>query len=303
MIVKVKEPVRNERGDEFARMKPGQILYTYLHLAPDPELTHELLDRDVIGVAYETITSADGSLPLLIPMSEVAGRMSVQAGAHCLEKHAGGRGVLLGGVPGVEPGVVVILGAGIVGRNAAKMAIGMGAEVWLLDVNLQTLRYCDDIWGSRVKTLMSNHLNVGKALRRADLLIGSVLIPGAKAPHLVTRDNLSQMKEGAVIVDVAVDQGGCIETTHATTHADPTYVLDGIVHYGVANMPGAVPRTSAFALTNATLPYCLKLADLGIEEAVRSTPALQPGVNVWRGAVTHPAVAEAVGVSCQPLPI
>lgn len=302
MIVKVKEPVANDVGDEFSLMREDLVLYTYLHLAPDPEQTRKLLEKKVIGVAYETIEGPQGGLPLLVPMSEVAGRMAIQAGAGALEKPKGGRGVLLGGVPGVEPGVVVIIGAGIVGRNAAKMAIGLGAEVWLLDVNLDTLRMCDDIWGSRIKTLFSNHLNIEKALRRADLLVGAVLIPGAKAPHLVTRDMLSVMKEGAVIVDVAVDQGGCIETTHPTTHADPTYVIDGIVHYGVANMPGAVARTSTFALTNATLKYLLRLADLGVEEAVRTTPGLRPGVNVYKGAVTYAAVAEALDLPYTPLP-
>lgn len=302
LVVKVKEPVSNAEGDEFSMMRPGQILYTYLHLAPDPEQTRRLLERDVIGVAYETIEAADGSLPLLVPMSEVAGRMAVQAGASCLEKPHGGRGVLLGGVPGVEPGVVVVLGGGVVGKNAAKMAIGMGAEVWILDRNLQTLRYLDDIWGSQVKTLASNQLNIEKALRRADLLIGAVLIHGARAPRLVTRDMLPLMKEGSVIVDVAVDQGGCVETTHATTHADPTFVVDGILHYGVANMPGAVARTSTFALNNATLPFCLELADLGVDEALRRTPALRPGVNVYRGAVTNAAVADALGYTLSPLP-
>jgi alanine dehydrogenase len=302
MIVKVKEPVANECGDEFSYMKPGQILYTYLHLAPAPALTRSLLDRDVIGIAYETIEGRGGSLPLLIPMSEVAGRMSVQAGAGCLEVPNGGRGVLLGGVPGVEPGVVVIIGAGIVGRNAAQMAVGLGAEVWILDIDLDKLRYCDDIWGSRVKTLMSNQLNIEKALGRADLVIGAVLIPGARAPHLVTREMLQLMKEGSVVVDVAVDQGGCVETTHPTTHADPTYLVDGIVHYGVANMPGAVARTSTFALTNATLPFGLRLAGLGIEEAVRATPGLRPGVNVYRGAVTYRAVADSLGLTTSDLP-
>jgi len=302
MIVKVKEPVANEHGDEFSHMKPGQILYTYLHLAPAPVLTRNLLERDVIGIAYETIEGRGGSLPLLIPMSEVAGRMSVQAGAACLEVPNGGRGVLLGGVPGVEPGVVVIIGAGIVGRNAAQMAVGLGAEVWILDIDLDKLRYCDDIWGSRVKTLMSNRLNIEKALGRADLVVGAVLIPGARAPHLVTRDMLSLMKEGSVVVDVAVDQGGCVETTHPTTHADPTYLVDGIVHYGVANMPGAVARTSTFALTNATLPFGLRLADQGVEEAVRSTSGLRPGINVYRGSVTYGAVAESLGLENAALP-
>lgn len=303
MIVKVKEPVSNAKGNEFARMKPGQVLYTYLHLAPDPEQTRNLLEREVIGIAYETIVGRDGKgLPLLVPMSEVAGRMSIQAGAASLEKHNGGRGVLLGGVPGVSPGTVVIIGGGIVGRNAAKMAVGMGAEVCILDIDLDTLRYIDDVWHGRIKTLMSNRVNIEWALRRADLLIGAVLIPGAKAPHLVTRDMLSLMKEGSVIVDVAVDQGGCIETTHATTHADPTYVVDGIVHYAVANMPGAVARTSTFALSNATLPYAIRLADLGVEEAVTSAPELRPGVNVYRGTVTNAPVGEALGLEVAPLP-
>jgi alanine dehydrogenase len=302
MIVKVKEPVANERGDEFSHMKPGQLLYTYLHLAPAPELTRTLLEKDVVGIAYETIEGRGGSLPLLIPMSEVAGRMSVQAGAACLEVPHGGRGVLLGGVPGVEPGVVVIIGAGIVGRNAAQMAVGLGAEVWILDIDLDKLRYCDDIWGSRVKTLMSNRLNIEKALGRADLVVGAVLIPGARAPHLVTRDMLSLMKKASVLVDVAVDQGGCVETTHPTTHANPTYLVDDIVHYGVANMPGAVARTSTFALTNATLPFGLRLADMGLEEAVKSTPGLRPGVNVYRGTVTYQAVADALGMTSSALP-
>lgn len=303
MIVKVKEPVSNAKGNEFSRMKPGQLLYTYLHLAPDPEQTRNLLEREVIGVAYETITGRDGrGLPLLVPMSEVAGRMSIQAGASSLEKHNGGRGVLLGGVPGVAPGKVVIIGGGIVGRNAAKMAIGMGAEVTILDVNLDTLRYIDDVWHGRIKTLMSNRVNIESAIAKADLLVGAVLIPGAKAPHLVTRDMLSLMKEGSVIVDVAVDQGGCVETTHATTHAEPTYIVDGVVHYAVANMPGAVARTSTFALTNATLPYALQLADLGLEGALAASPELRPGVNVYRGAVTNGPVAEALELPLQALP-
>jgi len=303
MIIKVKEPVSNSKGNEFERMKPGQLLYTYLHLAPDPEQTRNLLEREVIGVAYETITGRDGrGLPLLVPMSEVAGRMSIQAGAASLEKHNGGRGVLLGGVPGVGPGKVAIIGGGIVGRNAAKMAVGMGADVTILDVNLDTLRYIDDVWHGRIKTLMSNRVNIESALRKADLLVGAVLIPGAKAPHLVTRDMLSIMKEGSVLVDVAVDQGGCVETTRATTHADPTYVVDGVVHYAVANMPGAVARTSTFALTNATLPYALQLADLGLESALAASPELRPGVNVYRGAVTNGPVADSLGMPVEALP-
>jgi alanine dehydrogenase len=303
MIIKVKEPVRGDAVDEYALMRENQILYTYLHLAPAPDLTRVLLENKVIGIAYETITSPDGGTPLLEPMSEVAGRMSVQAGANCLEKPQGGRGVLLGGVPGVEPGVVVIIGAGIVGRNAAKIAIGLGAEVWILDINLRALRYCDDIWGSRVKTLASNQVNIEKALRRADLLIGAVYNIGARTPILVTRAMLPLMKEAAVIVDVAVDQGGCVESTHPTTHADPTFLVDGILHYGVANMPGAVSRTSTFALTNATLPYAVKLADLGVEEAVASTPDLRSGVNVYKGAVTYEPVARSMGLPVEALPM
>ena len=297
-IVKVKEPQASERK----RLRADQVLYTYLHLAPDPDQTRDLIDSGATCIAYETVTAPGGGLPLLRPMSQVAGRLSVQAGAHALEKAQGGRGVLLGGVPGVAPARVLVIGGGVVGRNAAKMAVGLGAEVWILDVNLETLRYLDDIWGSRVKTLYSNHLNIEKALRRADLLVGAVLIPGAKAPHLVTRDMLSLMKEGSVIVDVAVDQGGCVETTYPTTHADPTYLVDNVVHYGVANMPGAVARTSTFALTNATLRYLLRIADLGVEEAVKRTPGLRPGVNVYRGNVTYKAVAESLDLPLADLP-
>ncbi len=303
MIIKVKEPVSNEAGNEFARMKEGQLLYTYLHLAPDPVQTENLLEQRVIGIAYETITGRDGrGLPLLVPMSEVAGRMSIQAGAASLEKHNGGRGVLLGGVPGVPPAKVVVIGGGIVGRNAAKMAAGMGADVTILDINLDTLRYIDDIWDGRVKTLMSNRVNIEEVLASADLLVGGVLIPGAKAPHLVTRDMLSIMNEGSIIVDVAVDQGGCVETTRATTHANPTYVVDGVVHYAVANMPGAVARTSTFALTNVTLPYAIQLADLGLEGALARSPELRPGVNVYRGAVTYGPVGEALNLPVEELP-
>lgn len=302
LIIKVKQPVRNALEDEYSLMRPGQLLFAYLHLASDPVLTRTLLERELIGIAYETIRGDDGGTPLLEPMSEVAGRMAVQAGATCLEKQRAGRGVLLGGVPGVEPGVVVILGAGIVGRNAAKIAVGLGAEVWMLDTNMRTLRYCDDIWGSRIKTLASNQVNIVKALRRADLLVGAAHNVGARAPVLVTRDMLSMMKEGAVIVDVAVDQGGCVESTRPTTHADPTFVLDGIVHYGVPNMPGAVSRTSTFALTNATLHYALQIADLGVDGAVANDPGLRPGINVYRGSVTYEPVATSLDLPLQALP-
>src|SRR4051812_2532435 len=257
MIVKVKEPIE----PEYARMRERQILYTYLHLAPDPRLTQVLLDRGVTGVAYETITDAKGQLPLLTPMSEVAGRMSIQVGATYLERINGGRGVLLGGIPGVQPGRVVIIGGGVVGTNATKMAVGLGAAVTIVDLNLDRLRELDDIFGSRIKTLASNHYTIHESVANADLVIGGVLIPGASAPKLVSRDMLKDMAPNSVIVDVAVDQGGCIETTHATTHSDPTYFVEGVLHYCVANMPGAVPRTSTFGLTNATLPFALQLAN------------------------------------------
>ena len=257
MVVKVKEPI----APEYKYLRPDLILFTYLHLAAAEELTKAMLDSGVTGIAYETVQTADGALPLLVPMSEVAGRMATQEGAKYLEKSFGGRGVLLGGVPGVEPAEVVIIGGGTVGINAAKIAVGMGARVTILDVNHARLQYLDDVFGGRLVTLTSNEANIKEALKRADVLVGAVLIPGAKAPHLVTRDMLPLMKEGSVIVDVAVDQGGCVETIKPTTHAEPTYVVDGVVHYGVANMPGAVPRTSTFALTNQTLPYAIELAE------------------------------------------
>jgi len=293
MIVKVKEPV----GPEYQRMREGQLLFTYLHLAPDPKLTQVMLERKVAGVAYETITNEEGHLPLLTPMSEVAGRMAVQVGAHYLQKPEGGRGVLMGGVPGVLPAKVVIIGGGVVGINSIKMAVGLGANVTVLDKNLDRLRYLDDIFGAQIKTLMSNDYNVQESIANADLVVGAVLIPGASAPHLVKRDMLKTMHKGAVIVDVAVDQGGCIETTHPTTHSDPTYYVDDVLHYCVANMPGAVPRTSTFALTNATLPFAVKLANKGFKEAIHKDKHLKAGVNTYAGHITYEAVAESQGLA------
>ena len=288
MIVKVKEPIE---GD-LKRMKDGQLLFTYLHLAPVPDLTEALMKKKIIGVAYETITDERRrSLPLLTPMSEVAGRMSVHVGAYYLHKPNKGRGVLLGGVPGTLPADVVIIGGGVVGTNAAKMAIGLGARVTILDVSLDRLRQLDDIFLGRVQTLASSKAHLEEAVRHADLLVGGVLIPGAAAPKLVTREMISQMKKGSVIVDVAIDQGGCVETAHPTTHSDPVFEVDGVVHYCVANMPGAVPRTSTIALTNATLPYTRMLADKGFEKAVRENAGLAEGVNVYKGEITYEAVA------------
>jgi alanine dehydrogenase len=289
MVVKVKEPVESEYG----HMRAGQTLFTYLHLAPLPRLTEVLLERQVTGIAYETIEDKQGRLPLLTPMSEVAGRMAVVVGASYLTREHGGRGTLLAGVPGVPPGDVVILGGGIVGLNSMKMALGLGARVTVLDTNLDRLRYLDELFHGQVSTLASNPYNLRGSLRRADLLIGAVLIPGRSAPKLVTRDMLGLMKEGAVAVDVAVDQGGCFETTHPTTHSDPTYVVDGVVHYCVANMPGAVPRTSTFALNNATLPYGLALANKGVKQAVLDDPGLLAGVNTFKGHITYQAVADS----------
>jgi alanine dehydrogenase len=297
MVVKVKEPVEIEYG----RLREGQTLFTYLHLAPLPGLTDVLLAKRITGVAYETITDDRGRLPLLTPMSEVAGRMSAVVGASYLQKGHGGRGTLLAGVPGVPPGDVVIIGGGIVGLNAAKMALGLGARVTILEANLDRMRFLDDIFHGTLTTLASNHHNMRAALRRADLLIGAVLIPGRAAPKLVTRAMLSDMKEGAVVVDVAVDQGGCFETTHPTTHSDPVYVVDGVVHYCVANMPGAVPRTSTFALNNATMPYALQLANQGVEQAVRADPGLLAGVNTYAGHITCEPVAESLGRPYRPL--
>ncbi len=289
MIVKVKEPLE----EEYGRFKKGQILFTYLHLAPVPDLTKFLLDAQITGIAYETIEAEDGSLPLLTPMSEVAGRMSIQVGAAFLEKIRGGVGILLGGVPGVPPAEVVIIGGGTVGINAAKMALGMGARVTILELSPQRMRYLDDVFGGRVATLMSNSYYISESVKKADLLVGAVLIHGAAAPKLVTREMISTMKKGSVIVDVAVDQGGCIETTKPTKHSDPVYFVDGVLHYGVANMPGAVPRTSTFALTNVTLPYALTIANNGFKVAVEEDRGLMMGVNTYKGKVTCKAVAES----------
>ena len=291
MIVKVKEPL----PDEQARLKPHHILFTYLHLAPAPELAEALLASGVTAIAYETVTAPGGGLPLLAPMSEVAGRMSIQAGAAALEKSHGGRGVLLGGVPGVEPGRVVVLGGGTVGNNAAHTAVGIGADVTIVDKSLAVLRHLDEVYGGRVKTLYATRDSIESVLPHADLVIGAVLIPGATAPKLVTRPMLATMKTGAVIVDVAIDQGGCIETSHPTTHADPTFVVDGVVHYCVANMPGAVARTATYALNAATLPYILTLADKGWKDALKDDAGLRAGLNVCNGQVTHPQVAASLG--------
>ncbi|SKA98281.1 alanine dehydrogenase [Paucidesulfovibrio gracilis DSM 16080] len=291
MVVKVKEPL----AAEYGYLREDLLLFTYLHLAAARELTDALLAAGTTSVAYETVKGRDGSLPLLTPMSEVAGRMATQVGAHFLEKAQGGRGVLLGGVPGVNPGMVLVLGGGVVGANAVRIAVGMGARVTVMDVNHARLQYIDDIYKGRVITMSSNEPNIRAAVQQADLVVGSVLIPGAKAPHLVTREMLSTMKEGSVIVDVAVDQGGCVETIHATTHDAPTYEVDGVVHYGVANMPGAVPRTSTFALVNQTLPYALRLAAKGLD-ALREDPGLALGLNTYQKQLTCPAVGDAFGL-------
>jgi alanine dehydrogenase len=296
LIVKVKEP----QPQEWPLLREGQILFTYLHLAADAKLTRGLLERRIVGIAYETIELADRSLPLLTPMSEVAGRMSIQAGANALEKARGGRGVLLSGVPGVAPGNVVVVGGGVVGTNAARVAAGMGADVTILDLNLARLRELDDLFGGRVKTVASNPYNLEAAVAEADLVVGAVLVVGAKAPRLIARAMLSRMKRGSVIVDVAVDQGGCAETTRPTTHDQPTYEVDGVVHYAVANMPGAVARTSTFALTNATLPYLRRLADRGYVRAMREDAALARGLNLWFGRCTHAAVARDLGLEYHP---
>jgi alanine dehydrogenase len=291
LIVKVKEPQKSE----YDHFRPGLILFTYLHLAPLPELTDRLLTSKVNGVAYETILESDFSLPLLTPMSEVAGRMSVQVGAQYLEKPSGGRGILLGGVPGVAPANVVILGGGIVGTNAAKIAVGMGAHVTIIDRNLNRLRQLDDIFNGEVVTLASNVWTISENLKTADLVVGAVLIPGASAPRLVKREMIATMKRGAVVVDVAIDQGGCFETSHATTHTEPIYFVDGVLHYCVSNMPAAVPHTSTFALTNATFPYLLELATYGLEGACERHASLKKGVNTYNGYVTHAGVAASQG--------
>lgn len=297
MIVKVKEPI----APEYPRMRENQLLFTYLHLAPEFELTKQMMERKVTGVAYETITDRAGRLPLLTPMSEVAGRMSVQVGATYLEKMNGGRGILLGGVPGVPAANVVIIGGGIVGTEAAKMAVGLGAKVTIIDRNLDRLRQLDDIFLSKVQTLASSRYAIEEAISHADLVIGAVLVVGAAAPKLVTRDMLKLVPNGAVLVDVAVDQGGCFETTHATTHSNPTYYEEGVLHYCVANMPGAVPRTSTFALTNATLPYALDLANKGFEAAIADDPGLREGVNTYAGKLTYEAVATSQELEYTPL--
>ncbi|RXT05867.1 alanine dehydrogenase [Ammoniphilus sp. CFH 90114] len=292
MVVKVKEPL----PEEYTYFREGLILYTYLHLAPEPELTKALVEKKVIAIAYETIQADNGSLPLLTPMSEVAGRMSIQIGAQFLEKSKGGKGVLLGGVPGVAPGEVVIVGGGIVGTNAAKMALGLGASVTLLDISADRLRQLDDMFQGRLKTLMSNSYNIAEAVKKADLVVGAVLIPGARAPRLVTEEMVKTMQPGSVIVDVAIDQGGSIETIdRITTHDNPTYVKHGVLHYAVANMPGAVARTSTIALTNVTVPYGVQIANKGWKQAALDNKALAKGINVVDGKVTYKAVAEAHG--------
>jgi alanine dehydrogenase len=289
MVVKVKEPVESE----YRHFREGLVLFTYLHLAPLTELTDALLKKKVTGIAYETVRDRAGALPLLTPMSEVAGRLSVQVGAEYLTKEHGGRGLLLGGVPGVPPGNVCIIGGGVVGTNAAKMALGLGAKVTLVDLNLNRLRELDDIFNGRVFTLASNSYNIERAAREADLLVGGVLIPGAAAPKIVTKAMVSKMKKGAVIVDVAIDQGGCIETAHPTTHSDPSYLVDGVVHYCVTNMPAAVPNTSTLALTNATFPYVMKLAKVGAKAAIKDDKGIAEGVNTYDGELTYEAVAAA----------
>ncbi|HVG20811.1 MAG TPA: alanine dehydrogenase [Blastocatellia bacterium] len=297
MVVKVKEPI----ASEYRFLREDLILFTYLHLAPARELTKAMLDSGVTGVAYETITNDLGHLPLLTPMSEVAGRMAIQVGATYLEKINGGRGVLLGGVPGVLPGRVTIIGGGVVGTNAAKIAVGFGASVIIIDRDLERLRYLDDIFGSRIRTLASNPYTIAESVAASDLVVGAVLVPGAAAPKLVTREMLRAMPRGAVIVDVAVDQGGCIETTKPTTHSQPTYYVENVLHYGVTNMPGAVPRTSTFGLTNVTLPFALKLAGHGVVEAIQKDPHLKAGVNTYKGKAVYKAVAQDQGLEFTPI--
>ncbi len=291
MIIKVKEP----QPAECAMLRPGQVLYTYLHLAPDPEQTQALVASGVTAIAYETVTDNRGGLPLLAPMSEVAGRMSIQAGAHALEKAQGGSGILLGGVPGVKPAEVLVIGGGVVGLNAARMAMGLGAHVTILDRSIDRLKYVDELYGDRLTTIYSTHDAIEERLPYTDLVIGAVLIPGAAAPKLVSRAQLKLMRAGSVLVDVAIDQGGCFETSHPTTHQDPTYEVDGIIHYCVANMPGGVARTSTFALTNATLPFAVQLANKGARRALLDDPHLLNGLNVHAGKITYKAVAEDLG--------
>ncbi len=297
MVVKVKEPM----PAEYQYLRPDLLLFTYLHLAAAETLTRTMLESGVTGVAYETVELPNGALPLLTPMSEVAGRMAAQIGAQYLERSQGGRGKLLGGIPGVKPASVVVIGGGVVGTNAAQIALGMGARVTMLDVNIDRLRQLSEVLHGNFETWASNPLHIARAVERADLVIGAVLVKGARAPKLVSREMISTMKPGSVIVDVAVDQGGCVETTHATTHSDPVYFVDGVLHYGVANMPGAVPRTSTHGLSNATLPYVLKLAKLGFEGAIKADKSLALGVNTYKGKLTYPAVAEAFGMDYTPL--
>jgi alanine dehydrogenase len=297
MIMKVKEPIESE----YNLIKPNQLLFTYFHFASYEPLTKAMVASNAICLAYETVEKADRSLPLLVPMSEVAGRMAIQKGANYLEKPLGGRGILLGGVPGVLPAKVLILGGGIVGTQAAWMAAGLGADVIIMDLSLPRMRYLADVMPANVKTMMSNEFNIREQIKQADLIVGAVLIPGAKAPHLITKDMLKDMKKGAVVVDVAVDQGGCIETCKPTTHENPTYVIDDVVHYCVANMPGAVPYTSTLALTNATLPYAIQLADKGWKKAAQENADLVPGLNVIQGDIVYKAVAEAFNMPYTPV--
>ena len=297
MIVKVKEPI----ASEYPLIRENQLLFTYFHFASDENLTKAMIASKAVCLAYETVEKPDGSLPLLIPMSEVAGRMSIQEGARFLEKPQGGKGILLGGVPGVKPAKVLILGGGVVGSNAAQMAAGMGADVTITDINLARLRYLSETLPKNVKTLYASELRIRKELPDVDLVVGSVLIPGDKAPHLITKEMLSIMQPGTVLVDVAIDQGGCFETSHPTTHSAPTYIVDGIVHYAVANIPGAVPYTSALALTNATLPYVIALANKGWKKACKENPALALGLNIVEGKIVYKAVADVFGLKYDPI--
>jgi alanine dehydrogenase len=292
MVIKVKEP----QPSEYGFMRPDLVLFAYLHLAAEERLTREMMARGLTGIAYETVELPNGKLPLLMPMSEVAGRMAIQIGAYYLEKMNGGRGKLLSGVPGVRPADVAIIGGGVVGTNAAQVALGMGAHVMIIDINLDRLRYLDEVMGGRLITLSSNPLIIAETVRRADLLVGAVLMKGARAPKLVTREMISTMNAGSVVVDVSVDQGGCVETSRPTTHSNPTFLVDGVIHYCVDNIPGTVPRTSTYALSNATLPYVVKLANMGVESAIRVEPSLAKGVNIYKGKITYPAVAEALAI-------